>query len=406
MRRADPPDLGSFVPDEAQETLLRAALWEGAHARDAWERWRQRRRIETSDHGSQRLAPLLYFNLQRNGWTGPEMPLLKGTLRKAWAHNARLSQMLAPLCQAWHRAGVRAAMLKGLALAHRYYPHPGARPMDDLDVLVPVGQVNEALAPFRDNSWTTAKGHVVPRRLGAETIRRKRTQRLANRQGLEIELHWHLLDEGRWPGADDALWRRVQPIQLRDTTALIPGPEHLLLHVLVHGAQWNAVPPIRWVADAWMILREAGETFDWDALIEEALARRLVLPIRTCLGYLREAMGAEVPDRVLAALDAAPPSRAEREEFRLLTWPKSRRPFWRSLWFRHLRMRRLTASRSWVARLTGFPGSLRVLWGLDHAWKLPVAAGAFLFGSAAGARCLRLLRRGPRRGQKSTCSCA
>ncbi|MCZ7638510.1 MAG: nucleotidyltransferase family protein, partial [Verrucomicrobia bacterium] len=167
--------------------------------------------------------------------------------------------------------------------------------------------------------------------------------------GLEIELHWHLLDEGRWPGADDALWRRVQPIQLRDTTVLVPGPEHLLLHVLVHGAQWNAVPPIRWVADAWMILREAGETFDWDVLIEETLARRLVLPIRTCLGYLREAMGAEVPGRVLAELDAAPPSRAEREEFRLLTWPKARRPFWRSLWFRHLRMRRLTASRSWVA---------------------------------------------------------
>lgn len=391
----------SFLPDPTQHLLLSAALLEGQPALEAWGQWRREHRIETADSGSQRMAPLLYHNLHHNGWSGPEMPLLKGTLRKAWAHNERLAHMVAPLAQAWQGLGVKAALLKGAALATKYYPHPGTRPMDDLDILVPPERVNEAMAAFREDAWTSAKGHPVPRRLSDETIRRKRTQRLANGRGLELELHWFLLDENRWPGADDAIWQRAKPVRIRGAGAFVPGPEHLLLHVLVHGAQWNAVPPIRWVADSWMILRATADAFDWDLLLAEVLSRRVTLPVRTCLRYLRETMGADIPARAVEILDAEKPSRAECAEFRILDLPKAERPPARVLWLRHLRIQRLTSSGSWLTRLATLPDSLRILWRLDRRWKVPIAATAFLLGERAGAHVLLLLRRKNRRGRRA-----
>ncbi|HPA19749.1 MAG TPA: nucleotidyltransferase family protein [Verrucomicrobiae bacterium] len=387
------PKHPTFLPDASQKLLLEAALWDGEAGLEAWRHWRGNNRIETCDQGSQRLAPLLYHNLRRNGWNGPEMAVLKGTFRKTWVHNERLAQMVAPLFWAWHDLGTSVALLKGAALALKYYPHKGARPMDDLDVLVPIGHINAAMAAFHQGKWTSAKGHPVPKAFDTGHLQRKRTQRLANQNGLELELHWYLLEQGRWAGADEAVWRHAQPILIRDAPALVPGPEHLLTHVLVHGAEWNAVPPIRWVADALMILRSAGGSFDWGLLLEEMRARRIALPIRACLSFLHGAMGADIPGPVIEALEAEKPSPAERLEFRMMDLPKAERSPWRMLWLRHLRLKGLTASRSWIARLATLPDSLRLFWRLDSHWKVPLAAAAFLFGPSAGAHFLLILRR-------------
>jgi len=384
----------AFLPTRSQQRLLEAALWEGPKALAAWESWRACRRIETADTGSQRLAPLLYYNLRRSGWDDPEMSLLKGTFRKAWAHNERLANMVAPLFKAWGDLGIPAALLKGAALALRYYPHGGARPMDDLDMLVPVRNVNAAMEAFRQGAWLGAKGRTVPRRFDDDHLRRKRTQRLVSHQGLELELHWYLLEGGRSPDVDDAVWRHAQPVRIRDANALVPGPEHLLLHVLAHGAEWNAVPPIRWIADAWMILSgPRSARFDWELMLAEVTERRLALPVRTCLRYLNDAMGTAVPAGVLETLDAAKASPAEWAEFRMLELPKPKRSPLLVLWLRHLRMQGLTASPSWLGRIAKLPDSLRVLWRLRRRWHVPIAAAGFLFGRSAGAHVILMLRR-------------
>ena len=48
-------------------------------------------------------------------------------------------------------AAVKAALLtrpilKGAPLAFSIYPNPGMRPMDDIDILVPLGRAREALS--------------------------------------------------------------------------------------------------------------------------------------------------------------------------------------------------------------------------------------------------------------------
>lgn len=385
------------MPNAAQELLLRAGLWEGPEALEAWVGWRTDRRIETADQGSQRLAPLAYHNLQRLGWDGPEMPVLKGTLRKAWVHNERLAHMVEPLLRCWHGAGVPAMLLKGAALSARYYPHSGTRPMDDMDVLVPESRASDALAAFHVEGWAKREGGAVPRRLDAEFTRCRRTVRYVNALGLCVEMKWFLLAETRWPGIDVGVWRRAEPLALRGAPALAPAPEHLLLHVLVHGAQWNEVPPIRWVADAWMILRAAAARLDWGLFVDEVRRRRVALPVRIGLGYLAERMRAGVPAGVLEALRAEAVSRAERGEFVLLNRERALRPRWRVFWHRHLRLHGLTGPGGGWRRIASLPESLRLEWRMDRRWKAVLAAAAHLLGSRVGSAAVGYFRRRKRR---------
>ena len=63
-------DLG-LLPTKEQELLLKAALLKGEEAIKAWHEWKTCVDIEFIDHGSNRLLPLLYFNLVQNDINDP-----------------------------------------------------------------------------------------------------------------------------------------------------------------------------------------------------------------------------------------------------------------------------------------------------------------------------------------------
>lgn len=234
-------------PTPDQELLLHACLLKGAAAVRAFDLWRARTDIDRLDHGSYRLLPLLYANLRDLGSKDPLTEKLKGVYRRTWYTNQLLFHRAAALIQALEEAGLETLLFKGGALIPLHYKDLGLRPMGDFDVLVPTERATEAATVLQRNGWRP--------RLLFETQRLSRDcAGFVSGSGQEVDLHWHLLEECCYEGADQPFWDNAVPLSLNGIPTRALGAADHLFYVCVHGSRWKDVPPVRWVPDALAIL--------------------------------------------------------------------------------------------------------------------------------------------------------
>jgi len=73
------------------------------------------------------------------------MGMLRGIYRKAWSKNQTLFHEMAKVVEYLQHAGIKTMLLKGASLSLLYYKNNGARPMADIDLLVPYKQVSEKI---------------------------------------------------------------------------------------------------------------------------------------------------------------------------------------------------------------------------------------------------------------------
>lgn len=302
----------SFATGE-QELLLRAALLRGPDALRAWSTWRASVDVNGSlDDGSFRLLPLVYANLEPLSVDDPFMKRLKGVCRQTWCKNQQLLYRLGGIVDCFRRAGIRTIVLKGAALAVLAYRTPGVRPMADLDVLVPPSRARDALAVLKDAGWMPA----TPLEDGDLVYRHAKLLRDA--LGHELDLHWHVLAESCRLDADSEFWRRAVPLRRHGLDTLALDPTDMFFHVVVHGAQWNQVPPVRWIADAVTLLRTFPDGVDPVRLVAHATGHKVQLRMREALTWLDAAFPGVVPEPMREAVRHLRPGLAERVEFRLL----------------------------------------------------------------------------------------
>src|SRR6185436_2561962 len=88
--------------------------------------------------------------------------------------------------------------------------------------------------------------------------------------GRHFDLHWHVLWDDTTPGADFAFWEQAIPLEVHHLPTLALGPTDQLLHVLVHGTRYDPTPPLRWLADAMQIFKQAEAQIDWTRLLASA----------------------------------------------------------------------------------------------------------------------------------------
>ena len=82
------PSYGSPFPNQAQELLLKASLFERTEMLPAFTEWKALVDFEKDvEHGSFRQLPLLYYNLNSNNVEDDIVPRLKGIYRQAWSKN-------------------------------------------------------------------------------------------------------------------------------------------------------------------------------------------------------------------------------------------------------------------------------------------------------------------------------
>ncbi|RMG20086.1 MAG: hypothetical protein D6729_03660, partial [Deltaproteobacteria bacterium] len=104
-----------------------------------------------------------------------------------------LRHVAAEVGAAFTEADVPHLWMKGLYLAAWCYPQAHLRPMEDLDLLVPIGARSEALAVLGRLGF---RGAADPATVSHELA--------LGRQGVIVDLHWHLARPGRIPSAFEA----------------------------------------------------------------------------------------------------------------------------------------------------------------------------------------------------------
>lgn len=353
----------AWLPSSQQLLLLRASLWEGERALEAWAKWRREEPdLDTIEPGSYRLLPLAYRNLGPELAADPDAGRLKGVYRRSWATNQFVLRVGRRAIDALQAAGLEVLALKGAALISSAYGDPGARPMGDVDLAVRPEGVKDAVRALR-TAGLTASDEEPERVL---TVRHSLA--FNDPSGQEVDLHRGTL----WrPGLDEEFWNGSIEAEVAGTRVRILNPADQLLHVCTHGAAWNPVHPVRWVADAFKVLEAAGDRFDWDRLVAMAERGRLTLPIHDAVAYLASKVEVPVPAEALHRLGAVDVSRSERRAHEALALPPSpRRSVGMIWWFweRHRAQAHLDGRRATPGGLIRY---MQGFWGLESSASVP-----------------------------------
>ncbi len=341
-------------PSAQQELCLQAALLPDEAGHAAWRQIRTSIAVEAMDAASQSLLPLIYRNLTHIGVRDERIDALKERYLLTWTENQRFYHTILPLLQGLQQADIDAVVLKGLALIARFYRDPGLRPMADVDLLVRESDVERASELAVSLGWH-------PRHRPTAAFRRvKHAGPFDHPTGVTCDLHWRVFAEADG-GADDDLWAATEAAEFQGTRLRVLSPADQLLHVCTHAARWSEVPPIRWVADAVLILRDGP--IDWQRFMAHAAQRRFVLRMRRMLGYLQQALGVDIPASVVAELGRQPVSMLERVEHRVQN--REHRLLG------ELPTYVLNCWRGETHPLLAFPGYLRDAWGLESQAAVP-----------------------------------
>jgi Uncharacterised nucleotidyltransferase len=199
-------------------------------------------------------------------------------------------------------------VLKGIPLALSVYPHLATRPMSDTDLLIRPEQATVAARVLHEAG-------LKPHPYGAWPPRVNAGKAFVHRDGWEVDVHTRVMRTNWERDAEADMWHAGVPLALHNTSGVAPALEDQLLHVLVHGLPRNPMPPIRWIPDAMMILRQQAP-FDWARFEAQTRRRGLVLITRTALTYLRAQFDANVPADVMRSLERQAVSVTERVELR------------------------------------------------------------------------------------------
>ena len=185
-------------------------------------------------------------------------------------------------------------VLKGPALASRY-PEPGLRPMEDIDLLLPSEQHQDALRALAGAGWVVVRS---AHRGDYDTVLTH-----PDVPSLALELHYGLEYGSQRVTALDAteLWRLRQPIDCFGTPAFgLPLPEEIVYLAAHAGKPHHGFFRMIWVADFAMIVglaHQEGHDVDWGRVQTVAAASSCATVVAAALALARRA-GVDAPEEV------------------------------------------------------------------------------------------------------------
>jgi hypothetical protein len=355
---------GDIWPDPIQGLLLQTAFLPRSRGAAAWASVRPRIDIDHLPGELHRVMPLLWKALSAHGTEDPDLARLKGVYQYTWYRNSMLWTETATLLGELTGAGIPTMLLRGAAIGLAYFDDAGARPMNDIDILVAKADFDRARAAAAEVGWHPVNADQPLERQFAATPLRSSSGRL-------VRLHWqpspHLaLSEESW----DSFWQRSRHLQARGRDTSVPSAADHLVHACVDGARANSGSSLRWITDAMALLTAPGDLLDWDVVVSEARRLHSTLLMAEALTYLREALDADVPHAALTALAGSPRTRRERVAHRLSLTTTPRVPSAAEILGRFVR---LTADRSLTAAAAAAPGFLATVCNVKQTQRLQAA---------------------------------
>jgi hypothetical protein len=318
------------------------------------------------------LAPLLQHRLA--GWGRP-LPAARAQAKLEFARQAERARQAArrqQLAEALARLPGPPVVLKGAYLAEAVYPEPGLRPMNDIDLLFPPGDLPAVAEALRDLGYAAREKSAD---LGPGIRKHTSTFKqpgaaatpnpyLSGDGSLMIEPHRSL--EESWFGLrcdlTPGMLDRAVPLEFAGQPARALAPADALLHLAVH-LTFHLVmgsPSFVQLADLAVFTRQVA--VDWDDFLARARELRASGYAYAAARLAVLVLAAGFPPEVVRALGAAsPPSvRAAAERLSLAAVvQRTQVPPLRSL---PQRLRRGLSDRAETARWAHSPVEWTRIW--------------------------------------------
>lgn len=210
------------------------------------------------------------------------------TLRVAAVQRSFIQRHLAPL-------GCPFAVVKGRALAARYYPDPNLRYARDLDILVPVAQLPALVKSAQADGY---RGYPDSRRLSSGEAhvlgRQKRVLNLVGADNVLIEVHTHL-DKAGFVLDHRAMLQRSQSVCIDGVDAGVLQTADCFVYICLHHTNhfWSR---LSWVADLDALI--GADDFDRDEVLSLARSRGLERTVQACLDFHQACADLDDPDQL------------------------------------------------------------------------------------------------------------
>lgn len=299
----------TFGFQEKHILLLQAALLSGQDAFTAYQAWQEIADIDALSHGEARMLPLLFRNLDRLGIKDAITEKIKGMAKHTLLSNSRMLSQTLPVLHALHEHNIPFIALKGLAMHLAIYGNHSLRPMQDIDLLIPIDAIGKAIETLQFLNYRPEPGV----RMNRTYFDYHHSAGFKRPKGPLIDLHAYILDICCSDGLGHPFHHRYRTVLYHQLPIRVPEPTDLLFHTIIHGVRWNPTLPIRWVADACAILEQSE--IDWNLMVQYARNYRAVLPMGEGLQFLSNQFKQPIPVHVRQELARKTCSASERREY-------------------------------------------------------------------------------------------
>jgi hypothetical protein len=236
----------------------------------------------------QGLSPLVYRNLRALGLISALDPEPARVLKEAYTHTLALNmELLACLREVGESAkkeDIDLICLKGPALIATVYGDPGVRPMDDIDLMVHPGKIDQLKA-------TLSRLGYSPVCLYPDLFRRGR---------VVFDLHIDPINQTRIPSRArsihldlDELWKCAVPLQGYPHLEMLNEHDQVItlcIHAVKHGFQQTF-----WLVDIAEAVLRLKTAEEWTSLKRKAIKIGVLDSLVLCLYYIKVRLYRKLP---------------------------------------------------------------------------------------------------------------
>jgi len=230
------------------------------------------------------------------------------------ARNDSIKSDLSLLADSMASHSVPFLVLKGPWLTFAAYPDPGTRSMDDLDLCIHEDDYSAAIQALLEAGYLPA--HTLPKNGPAALAHAHYRQQLrfVRAASRPVELHFRLLNMGPIREVEHWVWNSTRPLSVGRCTLRVPGPEAMLLHLLIHCNQ-HGFSILRLLHDIHFAIARDNTILSWISLIERVRSLRCSTSVFYSLLLTQELTPCKIPCTVFQMLH---PGSARRLLFELV----------------------------------------------------------------------------------------
>jgi len=325
------------------------------------------------------IAPLFYWRIgslpQEYLPPGAVNHQLKRTFHESRVRSLRLERQLEKILAAFETEGIRALVLRGLALGLSVYPDPALRPGSDLDLLVLPEQIMKARKILENLGYEClGKRFEVTRDFFREE---EYVHKKNPRDNLPVDLHWvhwelHPFFKRCNESRVQDLFRRACMVETCGLTFEILHPVDALIHAAIHLALIHRGDVrLIWIYDIDLLARGLREPEDWEVLPERSVTWGARLAVENCLKMAQIWTGLQLPNGFRNFNSWPQPTADER-----MTWSHTSRSHWAGVLLRRYLKRpwKVSAMVSSMFRLLfPHPQIVRMCYPPSRNWLLPLS---------------------------------